>query len=117
MTTNMVATKPELAIYNALISLGISFEFQSKMMGGRGLRGGSVADFLIPSISTVISCLGEYWHFAFRSTMIRDKLQQTALESQGWRVVYIDAEDALRNATYYVKAALRGISYSKFNKL
>ncbi len=117
MTTNLIATKPEMAVYQALSILGIDFQFQSKLMGGRGTRGGSVADFLIPSLALIISCLGEYWHFAFGSTMIRDKLQQTALEGQGWRVVYIDAEDALRNAAYYVKAALRGISYSKFKNL
>ncbi|MFA5937266.1 MAG: hypothetical protein WC822_05335 [Candidatus Paceibacterota bacterium] len=115
MTTDLLslATKPEQAIYSALLKLGIVFEFQSKMMGGRTVRGGVVADFYIPEYALVIACQGEYWHSS-PDRMAQDAMQRVSLESSGIKVIYIDALDALRNPTYYCQEALRGISHSKF---
>jgi len=117
VTQPIIATTPEIAVYRALKRLKIDFDFQSKMLGGYGEKGSTRADFSIPSLNLIISVIGEYWHYAFRSTMIRDRLQQTALESSGVRVEYIDATDALRNATFFVTEALRGVSHSKFGSL
>ena len=113
----LLATKPELVVHRALTKLGISFEFQSKMLGGYGEKGSTRADFSIPDLSLIISVIGEYWHYNRPDTLVRDKLQQIALETQGWKVVYIDANDALRNARYYVEQALMGISFSKFREV
>ncbi len=109
----MLATQPELAVYHALNKLKVSFEFQSKMMGGRDVKGGLVADFYIPEHSLVIAIQGEYWHYGRADAVVRDRLQRIALEGQGIRVVYIDASDALRNATFYVKEALAGRDHSR----
>lgn len=106
-----MATEPEKVIYYALKKRGIDFEFQSKMMGGRDTKGGAVVDFYIPSYGIIINVQGEYWHLNRPGTEERDRLQQLALEGQGIKVIYIGAEDALRNADFYVSEALNGISH------
>ncbi len=111
----MQATKPELAVMNALIKLKIDFEFQSSFFGGRLQRGGAVADFVIPSLSLVINVQSSYWHYGNPERMAEDRMQQVAYETQGYRVIYIDEEDALKNATYFVSEALRGIDHSRMS--
>ena len=103
---------PERAIYQALTHLGIEFIFQSSMLGGREIRGGLIADFQVPSLSLVIRCQGEYFH-SRSDTKARDELQKIALETSGWRVIDIDATDALRNALFYIQEAIRGISHAR----
>lgn len=115
MTTDaIIGTEPELAVYRTLIKLGYEgrFEFQSSMMGGRLERGGAVLDFYIPERGLAISVLGEYWHYGNPERVAQDKLQRIMLEGQGIKVVYIDAEDVLRNPTYYVREALEGRDHS-----
>jgi len=113
----LLATKPELAVYSALVDLGympgVDFIFQSKMLGGRDVKGGMIADFEIPALSIVIRVMGEYYHYGRADAEARDELQMLALESSGITVVDIDAEDALRNAKFYVSEALKGISHAK----
>ena len=108
----MLATTPELAVIRALESLGyrmgVDYEFQSKMMGGRDVKGGMIADFLIFSLKLIIRVQGEYYHYGRADVEARDKYQKEALTSQGYTVVDINAEDALRNARYYVEKALIG---------
>ncbi len=106
-------TRPELAVYNALTKLGIEFEFQSKMLGGREVKGGLIADFYLPSHSLVISVVGLYWHLQ-SDTKARDILQRIALESEGIRTIYIDEDDANKNATWYVQEAMRGVDHSSY---
>lgn len=109
----ILATKPELAVKGALDQLGEYYEFQSKMLGGRQVKGGTIADFWLPQYSLVITVIGEYWHYNRPDTIARDKLQQLALEGRGRRVVRIDATDALRNARFYVEQAILGIDHSR----
>ncbi len=110
----VMATAPELAVMGALQKLNILFEFQSKMMGDYREKGSLVADFYIPELSLVISVIGEYWHYGRPDTEVRDMMQRIALEGEGKRVIYIDAEDALRNAAFYVSEALKGIDHSRY---
>jgi hypothetical protein len=113
----LMATTPELAIYRALNKLGYyegtDFTFQSKLLGGRDVKGGAIADFEIYNPHIVIRCQGEYWHYGQSSVVAKDELQKLAIESSGIPVIDIDAEDALRNANYYVKEALDLISHSR----
>lgn len=113
----MMATKPELAVYRALIKLGEPFEFQSAMMGGREVRGGAVADFLLNQYSLIISVIGWYWHTNRPETAARDSLQRIALASQGYTVIYIDEDHALQNATFYCQEAIRGVDHSRYRYL
>ena len=109
----LVASKPEKAIYNALKRLGITFEFQSSLLGGRQWLGGVVADFYLPENNLIISCLGLYWHYTQPDRITKDKIQGIALETRGIKVIFIDEDDALRNALFYVSEALRGIDHSR----
>ena len=110
------ATSPEKAVYNALKKLGENFTFQSQMLGPHGEKGSTIADFVLPQLKLIISVIGFYWHNRIE-TKIRDNLQRIALETQGWKVIYIDEDNALENATFYVRAAIRGVDFSRYQFL
>ncbi len=112
MTTGLLMSAPERAVYNALLKLQISFDFQSKMFGGRNVKGGLIADFKIPSLSLIIRVQGEWFH-SRSDAKARDMLQKIALTTSGWTVIDILAEDVLRNPTFYVSEAIRGISHAR----
>lgn len=109
-------TIPEYLVYHALVRKKIDFEYQSSKMGGRLERGGSVLDFWIPSYNLAINIASVYWHYGRPEARISDQLQREALEAQGIRIVYIDEEDVLRNASYYVDEALQGIDHSRMRR-
>jgi hypothetical protein len=55
----------EWNVARALWTLGWEqFDYQKSLFGGRGVRGGVVLDFVVPTrpAETVISVIGEYWH-------------------------------------------------------
>ena len=110
------ANKPELAVYRALTKLGEVFSFQKPLMGGRNVRGGAIADFLLPEYSLIISVIGWYWHGSLE-TKARDRMQHIALASYGYRVIYIDEADANENAEHFVKEAIRGIDHSRYAQI
>ena len=97
----------------ALDSLGEAYEWQAPLMGGRQIRGGSVADFLLRQYGLIISVIGMYYHMRI-DTRARDALQRIALESQGLHTVYIDESDALKNAKWYVQEAIAGRDWSRY---
>ena len=109
-------TAPEKAVYGALKQLQIPFEFQSSFFGGRIQRGGVIADFYIRTLSLIISVLGTYWHYD-RGRLGKDLVQRTALEGEGVRVIFIDEEAAISNATYYVQQALMGLDHSRLSRI
>lgn len=61
----VVGTLPELCAYDWLNGRYL-FEFQSSLMGGRLIRGGAVADFVIVDLASgglvVWRIQGDYWH-------------------------------------------------------
>ncbi len=120
MATSVVGTTPELAVYGALVRLGFKpgedFEFQSAQFGGREIKGGLVADFRLYLPRIIINVQSQYWHYGNSGRMAQDRLQQLALESAGWHVVYIDEEDALRDVMYYVREALAGRDHSRMTR-
>ncbi len=118
MATNLIgATAPELAVYGALVKLREPFTFQSQLLGQYGEKGSTIADFLLTRHSIIISVIGWYWHTARPETATKDQLQRQALTSQGYRVIYIDEEDALKDATFYTTEAIRGIDHSRYQYL
>lgn len=114
MVTGVKPSKPEYAVMRALDKLGEPYEFQSHLMGGRQVRGGTVADFLLRQRSLIISVIGWYWHADNPNTRARDRLQRIALMTQGFTVIYIDEADALKNASWYVEEALKGRDHSRY---
>jgi len=115
---NFVGTAPEFAVFQALNRLGFRdrFEFQSSKFGGRAVRGGLVADFFIGELGLIINVQGEYWHFGRPGQVAVDLIQRQQIVSSGLNVVYLDEDDVLANALFFVSDALRGIDHSKLTR-
>ena len=105
-------TLPEYLVYRELVRLQVEFEYQSSQMGGRQERGGSVVDFLITDLNLVLNVQSQYWHYGRPAAVLADRIQREQLEAQGLTVVYLDEEDLLRNARWYVEEALAGRDHS-----
>ena len=110
-------TKPEKAVYNALIKLGIHFEVQHPFFGGQQFRGGIVADFFIAALNLVLAVQSEFWHYGNPSRIAQDLMQRTALEGIGIRLIFIDETDALKAPDYYVREAIQGVDHSRMRDL
>ena len=85
-------TEPERRCYNALIQLGkipdVDFQFQSSLLGG--------------------SVLGIYFHYRLNGgSRGRDLMTRELLAVQGLTLIFIDEEDLLEDARYYVEQALQ----------
>ena len=106
---------PEWAVYQALIRLGYKpdedFIYQSPQAGGRMEYGGAILDFLLPDLSLAINVQSQYYHSGY-TNRVHDMYVRAMIESWGIRVIYIDEDDALRDATYYVKEAIAGRDHS-----
>ena len=115
---NFDGTAPEFAVFQALNRLGFRdrFEFQSSKFGGRAVRGGIVADFFVPSLGLIINVQGEYWHFGRPGQVAIDLIQRQQILSSGLNVVYIDEDDAMQNADFFVSEAIRGLDHSKLTR-
>ena len=109
---NWLGTLPEYLVYRELVRLQVEFEYQSSQMGGRQERGGSVVDFLIIDLNLVLNVQSQYWHYGRPAAVLADRIQREQLEAQGLTVVYLDEEDLLRNARWYVEEALAGRDHS-----
>lgn len=112
-----VGSRPEWAIYHALLSLGkkpdVDFDYQSSFMGGRMSKGGAVVDFLIFEPPTAINIQSTYYHYQNVNQRQRGEFQRAQLEGMGITVIFIDEEDALREPRFYVKEALEGRSHAR----
>ena len=88
-----LGTLPEYLVYLAIKKLGFK--------EGQDFTYQDIPDFLFPLLNLGINVIG-VWETI-------NKLQETQLRSMGIKVAYISEENALSNATYYVKRALRGV--------
>jgi len=111
--SNFPGTLPEFLVFRELTRLRIEFEFQSSQLGGRQEKGGAILDFYIPSMNLGINIMSHYWHYGRPEGIVNDKLQREMLLASGIDIVYVDEEDLLRNAKYYVTEALAGNDYSR----
>ncbi len=104
---------PEYLVYEALLKLGMKgqFTYQSSMLGGRTTKGGAVMDFYFPELRLAINVQSTYFHYRTTGQRTNDKLLRAQLEGQGIKVIYIQEADALANASFYVRDALRGIEH------
>ena len=111
-------SRPEWAIYHALLSLGkkpgADFVYQSARFGGRSAKGGAVVDFLFydpPNLA--INVQSVYYHYTGAIQKVRGQMQRAQLEASGLKVIYIEEEAALSNPRFYVREALNGVDHSR----
>lgn len=119
-----VATRPECFVYLELERRGyrapesrppgIDFEFQVPLAGGRSVEGGSVADFVLwfTSPATVIRVQGEFFHFADAASIAADNFAKARLESEGFRVADILAQDTLNRGRLEEMVGLAILGFS-----
>lgn len=105
-----LGSKPEYAIFWALLKLGMKgrFTYQSPVMGGRLAKGGAVLDFYIPELNLAINVQSVYYHYRTTPMRVAGELQRAQLESLGIKVIFISEEAALREPVWYVQEAIAG---------
>jgi hypothetical protein len=77
------ATSIEYNTSIALERLGLEYQFQYYVGGGRRLRGGQVLDFMVytPGRNTWLNVHGRYWHTGIHNDELdSQKLEQLALQ-------------------------------------
>tara|TARA_Y100000310_G_scaffold330707_1_gene402818 strand:+ start:219 stop:617 length:399 start_codon:yes stop_codon:yes gene_type:complete len=109
---NWLGSLPEWLVFEDLnkrgMRNGVEFTYQSPLMGGRIEKGGLVVDFIFndpPDLA--INVQGEYYHQMIgAATIARDKIARTQLAGMGITLIFIDAEDVMKDVKSYVTAAL-----------
>ncbi len=114
-------TTPEYVVFQTLVSFGlrpgVDFSYQSSQMGGRGELGGAVVDFLVHDPERGINVNEPYWHLRRGAEhAASDQLQRAGLERLGIPMVYIDADELVRDPIFYVREALQGRDHSRFTR-
>lgn len=104
---------PEYIVLRTLGELGrrenVDFTFQSALFGGRLERGGLVVDFLFTNPPDLaINVQGVFFHQEQGAVVVaRDRYTRAQLAGAGINLIFIDEDDALENARYYVQEALQ----------
>ncbi len=119
LPANFPGSLPEYLVVRALEKLGkiegVDYSYQAPFMGGRLDKGGMIIDFLFfdpPDLA--INVQGEYWHYGFGSEIkARDIIAREQLAGLGITLIFIDENDVLENADFYVREALQYIDHSK----
>jgi len=111
---------PELVVHDYLTRAGRQFVFQKPFDGGRQMRGGLVADFVVADGGHVVVLLvqGEYWHTQFGAKE-RDRasmLQYVGQYAFGYRIE--EVVELWESAIFWdvrrtVESAMAGISVGK----
>jgi len=113
---------PEYAALQALIRLGkqpgIDFDFQSPLMGGRLSKGGVILDFLFfdpPDLA--INIQGIYYHYGFGPEVkARDIIAREQMAGRGVTLIFVDEDDILSNADFYMREALQYRDHSRLTR-
>lgn len=95
---------------------GFDFEYLARVKGNTG---GIEIDMLINAPRVAIRVQGEYWHFKDDPTIEAGVIERALLESQGFRVVDILAQDTIdeRRCDYVVSLAINGFEVDLSGKL
>ncbi|KKM98183.1 hypothetical protein LCGC14_1160600 [marine sediment metagenome] len=100
-------SRPEFMVFEALERVGLfspysepfglDFEFQVPIAGGRAKHGGAVLDFLVHAVAPelAIRVQGEFFHFIDDDAEAADIVERKMLETLGFQVVDILAQDTL----------------------
>jgi hypothetical protein len=122
LRTGSNGTRPEFAVFDALERMGLrcgfsdppgaDFRYQVGVNGGRQL-GGAILDFLVESIAPAVAIRvqGEFFHFVDDPSRESDILQKRMIESLGYTVIDILAQDTLtrQRTDEVVRLALMGM--------
>jgi hypothetical protein len=112
-------SEPEIAVFNGLLQLGkkpgLDFSFQSKQFGGRIEKGGRIIDFqFIDPPDLAINVQGTYYHYERGSAFVESDVRtRSFMASQGVTLIFIDEDDALKDAKFYVREALAYRDHSR----
>lgn len=109
-------TRPEWAVFWGLqrngLQDGLDFTYLARLPGV-GASYYSQIDFLISDYGIGIEVQGKFWHYGQGSAKIfTDMFRVSAFAQQGYKVIFIDEPDALRDPAYFVKEALQGNDHS-----
>jgi len=105
-------TFPEYLAFDWLerkgLAQGEDFIFQSSRMGGRQLYGGAVVDFDFPDRQLAWRIQGEHFHIGNPAKEASDIMQKMSLETLGYTVIDVYAQDVLERRNYVLTHALNG---------
>lgn len=107
-----MGTLPEWAIYWAHLALGrVPFQdFQYQF----SFDGSTRFDFFEFAERIAIEVEGLYWHYEFqRNQVVNDQLRKIRAEAVGYRLIFIDEDNALTDPIYYLREALAERDHSR----
>lgn len=96
--------------------LGVEFDYQLPIAGGRTTFGGFVIDFLVyPDL--VLQPQGQRWHLQDPTDRARLRIEKLLMSSRGYRVIYLWEDDLLQRGDYAIALALRGQELNSFRNV
>lgn len=105
-------TLPEFIAFDWLERKGLvageDFIFQSSRMGGRQLYGGAVVDFDFPDRQLAWRIQGEHFHIGDPAKEASDIMQKMSLETLGYTVIDVYAQDIIERRNWVLTKALNG---------
>jgi very-short-patch-repair endonuclease len=99
----------EAMVYKWLTQHRIKFEFQSQLIGLRGVRelGDAIVDFILTENNILLRIMGEYFH-AGVNVEARDTIQKERLQALGYVVVDLWTKDLMERLNYTMQQAIKG---------
>ena len=97
----------ERIVYNFLIRMKISFDFQTSLRGGFYQLGGAVVDFILRENNIALRVFGEYWHRGIIKEG-SDTIQREMLSELGFTVVDLWGNDLEQRLEQTMRLALQG---------
>lgn len=110
----VVGSDLEIKVYEWLakhgFTPGVDFDFQTQLIGLRGVRelGDAIADFLLIKQSIIFRVQGEYWHTSVEERA-RDVIQRERLEGMGFTVIDLWERDLSDRFEYTMQQAIQGV--------
>ena len=119
LPSNWEGSLPEYIAYVELERAGkvpgVDFTYQRPLLGGRMDKGGVVLDFEFynpPDLA--VNVQGVYYHYEFGvEQKARDIITRAQMAGQGVTLVFIDEDDIMQDAEYYVREALNYRDHSR----
>jgi hypothetical protein len=104
----MPASREEWRVAMALDKLGLEYQYQANVAGGRSLRGGAVADFIVERPPENIPMLvhGRYWH----KSIDEERLYMALLEKTYGHEPIILWDEDLQSVEMAVKTVRRELN-------
>lgn len=104
---------PEFVVYDYLTRrkgwrLGIEFEYQLPIVGGRTVYGGFVIDFFIRLGFMAWNVQGLRYHLEKARDRAKTQVQAALLSGRGYKVVQLWEDDLLDRPEFTIEAAIKG---------